>query len=155
MSMLSKEAEDRPADADNLATAAEALRRQDTQAAINAVPGMVPFITSGGFDSDATQVIDTQEFQSAGDPDATQVMSDMPAEVPNSTAALPVTPTDLTAQSSQLSASALPDEEAGVYDEATGSYAEDGEKKRSPWFWPIIGVLILALLAGIGPGAAS
>ena len=155
MSMLSKEAEDRPADADKLATAAEALRRQDTQAAINAVPGMVPFLTSGGFDSDATQLINTQEFHSAGDPDATQVMSDMPTEVSDSTAALPVTPTDLTAQSSQLSASALPDEEAGAYDEATGSYAEDGEKKRSPWFWPIIGVVILALLAGIGLWAAS
>ncbi|GAA4478726.1 hypothetical protein GCM10023190_20610 [Enteractinococcus fodinae] len=157
MSMLSKEAEDRPADADKLATAAEALRRQDTQAAINAVPGMVPFITSGGFDSDATQVINTQEFQSAADPDATQVMSDMPTEVSDSTAALPVTPTDLTAQSSELSASALPDEEAGAYDEneATGSHAEDGEKKRSPWFWPIIGVLILALLTGIGFWAAS
>lgn len=156
MSMLSKEAEDRPADADKLATGAEALRRQDTQAAINAVPGMVPFITSGGFDSDATQVINTQEFQSAGDPDATQVMSDMPTEVSDSTAALPVTPTDLTAQSGQVSASALPDEAAGAYDEeATGAYAEDGEKKRSPWFWPIIGVVILALLAGIGLWAAS
>src|SRR5690625_6846142 len=59
MSMLAKEPEDRPADADKLATAAEALRRQDTQGAINAVPGMVPFISSGGFDSDATQVIHT------------------------------------------------------------------------------------------------
>ena len=156
MSMLSKEAEDRPADADKLATAAEALRRQDTQAAINAVPGMVPFITSGGFDSDATQVINTQELHSTADPDATQVMSDMPTEVSDSTAALPITPTNLTAQSSQVSASSLPDEKAGAYDEeATGAYAEDGEKKRSPWFWPIIGVLILALLAGIGLWAAS
>src|SRR5690606_18490670 len=51
MSMLSKEPEDRPADADKLATAAEALRRQDTQTAINAVPGMIPFITSGEVDS--------------------------------------------------------------------------------------------------------
>ena len=57
MSMLSKEPEDRPADADKLATAAEALRRQDTQAAINAVPNDVHHLWRGG--SDATQLIDT------------------------------------------------------------------------------------------------
>src|SRR5699024_5194326 len=82
MSMLAKEPEDRPADADKLADAADALRRQDTQAAIDAVPGMVPFITSGGFESDATQVIDTQGFDGMADTHATQVISDMPASRP-------------------------------------------------------------------------
>jgi len=148
MSMLSKEPEDRPEDADKLATAAEALRRQDTQTAIDAVPGMVPFITAGSFDSDATQVIDTQEFQAAADPNATQVMSSTP-EVSDSTAALPVTPSE----GEELSASALPeDDQFADEDEAE---AEEGKKKHSPWFWPIIGVIILALLAGIGLWAAS
>ncbi len=150
MSMLSKEPEDRPADADKLATAAEALRRQDTQSAIEAVPGMVPFITT---DSDATQVIDTQEFHGMNDPHATQVLSETPAEASDSTAAMPVTPTeDLSAQSDELSASALPDE---YDDEAEAEETEEGKKKRSPWFWPIIGVIILAALAGIGLWAAS
>ena len=150
MSMLSKEPEDRPADADKLATAAEALRRQDTQSAIDAVPGMVPFITT---DPDATQVIDTQEFHGMNDPHATQVLSETPAEASDSTAAMPVTPTeDLSAQSDELSASALPDE---YDDEAEAEETEEGKKKRSPWFWPIIGVIILAALAGIGLWAAS
>ena len=152
MSMLSKEPEDRPSDADQLATAAEALRRQDTQAAIDAVPGMVPFMTSGSFDSDATQVISTQQLHSTPDPDATQVMSDAPG-VSDSTAALPFTPTDQTAQTDQLSASASPDDHAEL--DSDDEYADVDQKKRSPWFWPIIGVVILALLAGIGLWAAS
>ena len=154
MSMLSKEAEDRPADADKLATAAEALRRQDTQSAINSVPGMVPFITSGGFDSDATQVIDTQQFQGMSDTHATQILSDIP-KVSDSTAAMPVTPTDLSAQSNELSASALPEEGAADFNGEDELAAQDGKKKRSPWFWPIIGVIILAALTGIGLWAAS
>ena len=152
MSMLSKEPEDRPSDADQLATAAEALRRQDTQAAIDAVPGMVPFMTLGSFDSDATQVISTQQLHSTPDPDATQVMSDAPG-VSDSTAALPFTPTDQTAQTDQLSASASPDDHAEL--DSDDEYADVDQKKRSPWFWPIIGVVILALLAGIGLWAAS
>ena len=155
MSMLSKEAEDRPADADKLATAAEALRRQDTQAALNAVPGMLPFITAGDFDSDATQLISTQQFNSANDADATQVISDLPAEgVSDATAALPVTPKDgmaLSAQSDGLGSSALPEEGAAEFDE----YADQDKKKRSPWFWPVIAVVILAALAGIGLWVAS
>ncbi|OAV60554.1 hypothetical protein A6F49_11405 [Enteractinococcus helveticum] len=157
MSMLSKEPEDRPADADKLATAAEALRRQDTQSAITAVPGMVPFITSGNVDSDATQLINTQQFQGMNDPDATQVISDVPAEgtpVSDATAALPVTPTDdnaLSAQSNGLAPSALPEEGAAEFDE----YGDQDKKKRSPWFWPVIGVIILAALTGIGLWIAS
>lgn len=154
MSMLAKEPEDRPADADKLATAAEALRRQDTQGAINAVPGMVPFISSGGFDSDATQVIHTGQFQGMTDTHATQVMSDMPP-ASDATAALPVTPTDapsqLSAQSDGLSASSLPEDDADF--ESEDGY--DDEKKRSPWFWPIIGIIILAALTGIGLWVAS
>ena len=153
MSMLSKEPEDRPSDADQLANAAEALRRQDTQAAVDAVPGMIPFMTAGSFDSDATQVIDTQQFQSAPDPDATQVISEQPT-VSDSTAALPLTPTDQIGQSDELSASAFPEDNADL-DAEDDEYAEEEEKKRSPWFWPIIGVVILALLAGIGLWAAS
>lgn len=159
MSMLSKEPEDRPADADKLATAAEALRRQDTQTAINAVPGMIPFITSGEVDSDATQLIDTQQFQGMRDTHATQVISDAPvgaesAPAADATTALPVTPNDnnaLSAQSDGLAPSALPGEGAAEFDD----YRDDTEKKRSPWFWPVIAVVVLAALAGIGLWVAS
>src|SRR5699024_476647 len=135
MSMLAKEAEDRPADADKLAEAAEALRRQDTQAAINAVPGMVPFVTSGSFDSDATQVIDTQGFEGMGDTHATQIMTNMPDEPSSSTAAMPqaeTPPSQVSAQSAGLGADALPE------DGPANLETQDEEKKRSPWFWPII-----------------
>lgn len=144
MSMLAKEPEDRPADADKLAAAAEALRRQDTQSAITAVPGMVPFITSGSFDSDATQLIDTQSFNGMADTHATQVISDMPAEPSSATAAMPVADGEVSAQSDGLGADALPEEGAADFEPV------DEEKKRSPWFWPIIGVVILAALVGLG-----
>lgn len=144
MSMLAKEPEDRPADADKLAAAAEALRRQDTQSAITAVPGMVPFITSGSFDSDATQLIDTQSFNGMADTHATQVISDMPAEPSSATAAMPVADGEVSAQSDGLGADALPEEGAADFEPV------DEEKRRSPWFWPIIGVVILAALVGLG-----
>ncbi|WP_343958608.1 protein kinase domain-containing protein [Yaniella flava] len=147
MSMLAKEAEDRPVDADKLAEAAEALRRQDTQAAINAVPGMVPFVTSGSFDSDATQVIDTQSFESMSDTHATQIMTNMPDEPSSSTTAMPqadTPPSQVSARSAGLGADALPE------DGPANLETQDEEKKRSPWFWPIIGIVILAALVGLG-----
>ncbi|WP_022870043.1 protein kinase domain-containing protein [Yaniella halotolerans] len=149
MSMLAKEPEDRPADAEKLATAAEALRRQNTQSAINAVPGMVPFITAGGFDSDATQVINTSGFDGMADPHATQIMS--PTEEPSSTtAAMPAAQgAALSAQSNGYGAESLPEDGAADFD------TTDQEKKRSPWFWPLIGVVILAALVGIGLWVSS
>jgi len=149
MSMLAKEPEDRPADADKLADAADALRRQDTQAAIDAVPGMVPFITSGGFESDATQVIDTQGFDGMADTHATQVISDMPAEPSSTTAAMPVAegmaqdPEALSAESDGLDADTEPAEDGAAE-------FEQKERQRSPWFWPLIGIVILAALIGLG-----
>ena len=129
MSMLAKEPEDRPADAEKLATAAEALRRQNTQTAINAVPGMTPFITSGSFDSDATQVINTGGFDGMADTHATQIMS--PAEEPsNATATMPAAQGGtLSAQSNGPGAESLPEDGAANFD------TTDQEKKRSPWFW--------------------
>lgn len=149
MSMLAKEPEDRPADAEKLATAAEALRRQNTQTAINAVPGMTPFITSGSFDSDATQVINTGGFDGMADTHATQIMS--PAEEPsNATATMPAAQGGtLSAQSNGPGAESLPEDGAANFD------TTDQEKKRSPWFWPLIGVVILAALVGIGLWVSS
>src|SRR5699024_2896439 len=149
MSMLAKEPEDRPADAEKLATAAEALRRQNTQTAINAVPGMTPFITSGSFDSDATQVINTGGFDGMADTHATQIMS--PAEEPsNATATMPAAQGGtLSAQSNGYDADSLPEDGAADFD------TTDQAKKRSPWFWPLIGVVILAALVGIGMWVSS
>ncbi|NLZ99348.1 MAG: serine/threonine protein kinase, partial [Micrococcus sp.] len=131
MSMLAKEPEDRPADADKLAAAAEALRRQDTQAAINSVPGMVPFLTSGSFDSDATQVINTAGFDGMADTHATQVIQ--PSEPSSTTAAMPAAEgSALSAQSDGYNAESLPEDGAADFD------TSDQEKKRSPWFWPLI-----------------
>ena len=148
MSMLAKEPEDRPADADKLAAAAEALRRQDTQAALNSVPGMIPFLTSGSFDSDATQVINTAGFDGMADTHATQVIQ--PSEPSSTTAAMPAAEgSALSAQSDGYDAEALPEDGAANFD------TSDQEKKRSPWFWPLIGVVILAALVGIGLWVSS
>lgn len=50
----------------------------------------------------------------------------------------------VSAQSAGLGADALPE------DGPANLETQDEEKKRSPWFWPIIGIVILAALAGLG-----
>src|SRR5699024_12849461 len=125
MSLLAKEPEDRPAVAENLATAAEALRRQNTLTAINAVPGITPFITSGSFDSDATQVINTGGFDGMADTHATKIMS--PQEPSSTTATMPAAQgAALSAQSNGYDADSLPEDGAANFD------TTDQEKKRSP-----------------------
>src|SRR5699024_11930192 len=55
----------------------------------------------------------------------------------------------LSAQSDGYSADPLPEDGAADFD------TSDQEKKRSPWFWPLIGVVILAALVGIGLWVSS
>ncbi|MGM7666937.1 protein kinase domain-containing protein [Microbacterium sp. A93] len=167
MSMLAKEAHERPANATALAEAAEALRRQDTASAAAAVPGMIPFLTGGAAAAaSAAQGAPTQAVTQAVDysgmsqTHATEVISGASGAERTGTSALPVTGAAGTSGAAgAISATEHPD--AGTGTGAFGSpdaepgYNDQldrtaGRKRRSPWTWPMIGLLALIVFVVLG-----
>lgn len=133
MSMLSKDPANRPANADQLAEAADAIRNGDIKAAHAAVPGMLLFETATG---PITAPVDVQATA------ATSVVGALPFESSApATSALPSL-----SRSESLAAERSWVEE----DEEEEPPAEPPAKRgRSPWTWPLI-ALILLLLFVIG-----
>ena len=150
MSMLAKDPADRPADAEALAVAADAIRAGNPETATLAVPGMLLF--SG---SDA----------------ATQAINHTPATRGNETVALP--PVDPTVASPAPATNALPkvpapgagdadadsflgasqrweDEPVGDYETAVADRRTPQKKNRSPWTAPLIALIALVVLAILG-----
>jgi len=123
LSCISKKPADRPASASALAQAARALRRGDVAAATVAVPAIG--LAAAGAGAAATQLFSAQD-------DATRAFD----------------PTGTRAAGTQTGAyvpgSADPDA-------LRGDELDDEEKKRSPWFWPLIvlGVLVLVGAAAL------
>lgn len=179
MSMLAKEARDRPANATALADAAEALRRQDTASAAAAVPGMLPFLSaasSSGATTGAPTEAMTQpvDFSGMTETHATEVIDRSPGASGSrgtGTSALPVAgaagagaagpaaaagPERISAGgtagdgaaagSSALSARDRTGPDGG--DEALDRTA--GRKRRSPWTWPLLGLLALVVFVALG-----
>ncbi|HEV7166750.1 MAG TPA: protein kinase, partial [Micrococcaceae bacterium] len=133
MSMLSKDPANRPANADRLAEAADAIRSGDIRAAHAAVPGMLLFEAATG---PITAPVDVQATA------ATSVVGALPYE------------------SSAPATSALPSLSRSESLAAERSWIEEDEeeeppaeppakRRRSPWTWPLI-ALILLLLFVIG-----
>ncbi|MEO8221446.1 MAG: protein kinase [Specibacter sp.] len=144
MSMLAKEPINRPANALKLADAAEAIRAGDIPAAHAAVPGMLLFESTTG---PITAPVDINATA------ATSVVSHV-AEP--STTALPTIGDDSQATAAhQTRAEILGAERAW---EAEGedhdldlddeeAQAEPAKKGRSPWTWPLIGLIALLVFA--------
>ncbi|HEY4614937.1 MAG TPA: protein kinase, partial [Citricoccus sp.] len=178
MSMLAKEARDRPANATALADAAEALRRQDTASAAAAVPGMLPFLSSSssaaatGAPTEAmTRPVD---FSGMTETHATEVIDRSPGASGSGgtgTSALPVAGVAgagtagaaAAAGSERISASGTAGDgaEAGSSSlsarDHTGQDGGDealdrpaGRKRRSPWTWPLLGLLALVVFVALG-----
>ncbi len=131
--MLSKDPANRPANADRLAEAADAIRSGDIRAAHAAVPGMLLFEAATG---PITAPVDVQATA------ATSVVGALPYE------------------SSAPATSALPSLSRSESLAAERSWIEEDEeeeppaeppakRRRSPWTWPLI-ALILLLLFVIG-----
>lgn len=172
MSMLAKEAHERPANATALAEAAEALRRQDTATAAAAVPGMIPFLTgSAAAAATAAQNVPTQAVTQAVDysgmsqTHATEVISGSSGSDGTGTSALPVAGTAAGAGGAAGAAGAISATEHPGAASGTGAYTETqdgdpgyndeldrtaGRKKRSPWTWPMIGLLALIVFVALG-----
>ncbi|MDI3329833.1 MAG: protein kinase [Micrococcus sp.] len=173
MSMLAKEAQDRPPNATALADAAEALRRQDTASAAASVPGMLPFLTSGAAAGAPPTEAMTQPVDYSGmtRTHATEVIDRAPGASGSQgtgTSALPVAGAAAAgaaagAGAGQISATGSPDggPRTGTSGLAArgGTGADDdndeldrtaGRGRRSPWTWPMIGLLALVVFVILG-----
>lgn len=165
MSMLAKDPKNRPANAIKLAEAAEAIRNGDIAAAHAAVPGMLLFESSTGPITAPVNV-----------PTAPTGVVDSPygRERPTATSALPVVGAAAAGAAAATAAagggsgpgggSGNTLSRANALAAERGWEPEDGEddvdtyeeqqeperRKRSPWTWPLVALILLVLFALAG-----
>ncbi|GAA4051264.1 hypothetical protein GCM10023063_44070 [Arthrobacter methylotrophus] len=158
MSMLAKDPKNRPADAIKLAEAAEAIRRGDIAAAHAAVPGMLLFESATGPITAPTSIA-TAPTGIVTSPYGQETRS-------TSTSALPVIGAaaagaagaageggNALSRANALAAERSLDEadEHDQYLHEEEEYqTEPQRKRRSPWTWPLIALIVLVLLALLG-----
>lgn len=136
MSMLAKDPVNRPANALKLAEAAEAIRRGDIKAAHAAVPGMLLFESATG------------PITAPVDINATAATAMVGHVAEPSTTALPTVAQDEVESAptrAELLGAERPWEEPAEDEAAEQPPARKG---RSPWTWPLVGLLALLLFAG-------
>lgn len=126
-SMLAKDPADRPADAELLAKAVAAIRRNDIRAAESAVPGMLLFADATGPVTAPVPAPQTAATRAVRSP----TTSSLPA-----VAAAAASGTDAFAATRDWSEDEIDREEA-----------REEPRGRSPWLLPLIVLLILAALA--------
>jgi eukaryotic-like serine/threonine-protein kinase len=160
MSMLAKDPKNRPADAIKLAEAAEAVRAGDIAKAHAAVPGMLLFESATGPITAPTDIA-TAPTGIVTSPYGREARS-------TSTSALPVVGAAAAgaaavgaaaeggnplARANALAAERSLDQagEHNQYIHEEEEYQEEPQrKKRSPWTWPLIALIVLVLLAVVG-----
>lgn len=150
MSMLAKDPSDRPADADALAVAADAIRSGNPETATMAVPGMLLFSGSDAATQALAQTPVAGDQTMAFEPVDETISASAPAT--NAMPQVPVAdsePTQAQNFDSLLGASQPWDsDEEPVYEEADRHTPV--AKGRSPWTTPLIVLVILVALAIIG-----
>lgn len=143
MSMLSKEPINRPANALKLAEAAEAIREGDIKAAHAAVPGMLLFeATTGPITApvDVNATAPTSTVDNIAEPTTTA----LPTVAGDVQAASPTRAEILGAERAWQADHPLHDSLSAEDEERA---EEPAKKGRSPWTWPLIGLLILLVFA--------
>lgn len=152
MSMLAKDPADRPSNAEDLAEAADAIRRGDVKAAEAAVPGMLAFSDT------ATGAITAPVPMSGTAP--TQAVQ--PSRGAPATSALPVVNHDpesdggagagfgAAAGAGAGLAAQRPWSEREWHEEDVDQAPVEQKRGRSPWRFPLILLLLLVLLAVLG-----
>ncbi|GAA1767851.1 protein kinase domain-containing protein [Kocuria aegyptia] len=140
MSMLAKDPKDRPATAGALATAVDAIRRGDEDAAVAAVPGMRPFLDLP--DDDATQA-----FEPVRD-EPTQMLDRGSTAAAAAGAAGASRP--ITAELDVVDGPQGPGDDDAP-EPGTDPAPRPGERRerRSVWSWLLPALLVLLLLAGL------
>lgn len=152
MSMLAKDPADRPANADALAVAADAIRAGNPETATLAVPGMLLFSGSDASTQAMSQTPMTLGNQTVALP---PVDSSAPAPTTNALPQVPVSGAQSGAESgnfdSVMGASQhWEDEPAGDYEPVYAEEPAPERKRRSPWTTPLIALIILVVLALLG-----
>ncbi|MBO0595161.1 protein kinase [Nesterenkonia sp. E16_7] len=148
MSMLDKDPGKRPLTATKLAEAADALLRHDTDSALKAVPAMAAHMDGAESDQDATTTIPR------ADTAATAVV---PAGSQAPSARTPEQPAAAAEHTAQYGAAPAATGAAHLRPGADtdGSEAEAAAEQRRlhggrRWYWPLIALLVLVLLALLG-----
>ncbi|TVU64804.1 protein kinase [Paenarthrobacter nitroguajacolicus] len=159
MSMLAKDPKNRPANAIKLAEAAEAIRNGDIATAHAAVPGMLLFESTTG---PITAPVDTATAPTGvvtspyGKEQSTTATSALPVLGAGAAgaalgAAAASSDNPLTRANALEAERQLNDEEEVVYsDDENFDDAEPERKKRSPWTWPLVALILLVLFALVG-----
>ena len=133
MSMLAKDPADRPATAEKLAEAADAIRAGDIRAAEAAVPGMLLF---------------------EGDGNTGLMTAPVPTTGTAPTQAVSAGTSQLPAVAGAGAAAGLGAERNWTDEDLDSDEPEETprrqQKKRSPWTWPLIGLILLVLFAVAG-----
>ncbi len=148
MSMLSKDPANRPANALKLAEAAEAIRAGDIAAAHAAVPGMLLF---EGVTGPITAPVDVN---------ATTATTVVPEPAGPSTTALPTVADNVISASSPANANQDfnahilgADYDDSAYDDAADDEGDEraapAKRGRSPWTWPLVALILLAVFVGV------
>ncbi len=162
MSMLSKDPKNRPADAIKLSEAAEAIRNGDIAAAHAAVPGMLLFDAATGpitapvdVPTAATSVIASSaaEDRSASATSALPVVGAAGAGAAAGLAAGAAAASGYGARNALNRADALAAERNWAPEEEQEYDEQDEEpqrRKRSPWTWPLIALILLVVFALAG-----
>ncbi|MFP3580938.1 protein kinase [Arthrobacter sp. SIMBA_036] len=154
MSMLAKDPKNRPANAIKLAEAAEAIRNGDIATAHAAVPGMLLYEGAG----DLTAPIDTATAPTGvvsspfGREHSTTATSALPVLGAGAAgAALGAAAADNPlGRANALEAERQLNDEEVLYTEENFDEPEPERRKRSPWTWPLVALILLVLFALVG-----
>jgi serine/threonine protein kinase len=158
MSMLAKDPKNRPANAIKLAEAAEAIRNGDIATAHAAVPGMLLFESNTG---PITAPVDTATAPTGvvtspyGKEQSTTATSALPVLGAGAAgaalgAAAASSDNPLTRANALEAERQLNDDEVVYTEEENFDDAEPERKKRSPWTWPLVALILLVLFALVG-----
>ncbi|YCK82012.1 protein kinase [Arthrobacter sp. D3-18] len=158
MSMLAKDPKNRPANAIKLAEAAEAIRNGDIATAHAAVPGMLLFESNTG---PITAPVDTATAPTGvvsspyGKEQSTTATSALPVLGAGAAgaalgAAAASSANPLTRANALEAERQLNDDEVVYTEEENFDDPEPERKKRSPWTWPLVALILLVLFALVG-----
>lgn len=158
MSMLAKDPKNRPANAIKLAEAAEAIRNGDIATAHAAVPGMLLFesttgpITAPVDTATAPTGVVTSPYGKEQSSTATSALPVLGAGAAGAAVGAAAASADnpLTRANALEAERQLNDEEEVAYSDEGFDDAEPERKKRSPWTWPLVALILLVLFALVG-----
>ncbi|MFJ6415122.1 protein kinase [Paeniglutamicibacter sp. NPDC091659] len=155
MSMLAKDPADRPADAEALAVAADAIRAGNPETATMAVPGMLLF---SGSDM-ATQALGQTPITQGNETVALEPVDETISASAPATNAMPQIPVPVSEQAAPENFDSLlgasqpwEQEDEPAYQQAyeQADSRTPVKKGRSPWTTPLIALIVLVVFAVIG-----